>query len=46
MSPNQLFPTSRSDIDPKWKKAAAYKKEKEGQEEEEEEEENVSLLLN
>jgi hypothetical protein len=34
----------RSDIDPKWKKAAAYKKEKESQEEDEEEDENVSVL--
>jgi hypothetical protein len=35
----------RSDIDPKWKKAAAYKKEKESQEEDEEEDENVSVLI-
>ena len=37
-------PRFRSDIDPKWKKAAAYKKEKESQEEEEEEDENVSRI--
>ena len=33
-----------SDIDPKWKKAAAYKKEKESQEDEDEEDENVSFF--
>ena len=34
----------RSDLDPKWKKAAAYKKEKDHEDEDDEEEENVSMV--
>ena len=35
---------SRSDLDPKWKKAAAYKKEKDHEDDDDEEEENVSEM--
>ena len=38
------FLTFRSDIDPKWKKAAAYKKEKVQEDEEEDDDENVSCF--
>ena len=45
----KLFPAYQagegSDIDPSWKKAAAYKKEKDTHEDEEEEDEQVSVDL-